>query len=122
MLNNSRPCLFQLQYNQLTASPFFAPPQRAVEEALDPSKEQIMMLNNGCLCCTVRDDLVDMLNTLVRSGSGLGHAAVLCYHLFAASACHSPVDLLNMLVRGAAVAGWLGQHCSAAGRQPSNLH
>lgn len=38
----------------------------AVEEALDPSKEQIMMLNNGCLCCTVRDDLVDMLNKLVR--------------------------------------------------------
>ncbi|PRW21134.1 putative GTP-binding -like isoform A [Chlorella sorokiniana] len=36
----------------------------SVEEALDPSKEQIMMLNNGCLCCTVRDDLVDMLNTL----------------------------------------------------------
>ncbi|KAI7840554.1 hypothetical protein COHA_005709 [Chlorella ohadii] len=36
----------------------------SVEEALDPSKEQIMMLNNGCLCCTVRDDLVDMLNKL----------------------------------------------------------
>ncbi|EFN52681.1 hypothetical protein CHLNCDRAFT_138656 [Chlorella variabilis] len=36
----------------------------AVEESLDPGAEQIMMLNNGCLCCTVRDDLVSMLNTL----------------------------------------------------------
>ena len=25
-----------------------------------------MMLNNGCLCCTVREDLVQMLNKLVR--------------------------------------------------------
>jgi G3E family GTPase len=36
-----------------------------VEESLDPKAEQIMMLNNGCLCCTVRDDLVKMLGTLV---------------------------------------------------------
>ncbi|KAL4855563.1 COBW domain-containing protein 2 [Chlorella vulgaris] len=36
----------------------------AVEESLDPKAEQIMMLNNGCLCCTVRDDLVKMLGTL----------------------------------------------------------
>ncbi|KAL4420551.1 hypothetical protein ABPG75_010207 [Micractinium tetrahymenae] len=36
----------------------------SVEEELDPSKEQILMLNNGCLCCTVRDDLVEMLNRL----------------------------------------------------------
>ena len=25
----------------------------------------IMMLNNGCLCCTVKDDLLDMLEELV---------------------------------------------------------
>jgi len=31
---------------------------------LDPDNEQILMLNNGCLCCTVRDDLVQMLNKL----------------------------------------------------------
>ena len=45
-------------------------------EALDPAKEQIMMLNNGCLCCTVRDDLVDMLNTLVSEGAGGGGLCV----------------------------------------------
>lgn len=33
----------------------------SVGEALDPKAEQILMLNNGCLCCTVRDDLVEML-------------------------------------------------------------
>jgi G3E family GTPase len=38
-----------------------------VKEDLDGGEEQIMMLNNGCLCCTVRDDLVKMLNTLVRT-------------------------------------------------------
>ena len=42
----------------------------AVEAALDPSKEQILVLNNGCLCCTVRDDLVEMLHQLVKGGGG----------------------------------------------------
>ena len=36
---------------------------------LDGREEsRIMMLNNGCLCCTVREDLVGMLKELV------GHA------------------------------------------------
>lgn len=61
----------------------------SIREDLEPGQEQIMMLNNGCLCCTVRDDLVDMLNRLVSlgtpvclvhhgsavQGSGLGPAA-----------------------------------------------
>lgn len=47
-----------------TPSPPHLPPP-TVAENLDPSKEQIMMLNNGCLCCTVRDDLVGMLEQLV---------------------------------------------------------
>ena len=29
--------------------------------------QQIMMLNNGCLCCTVKDDLIRMLGELVCS-------------------------------------------------------
>lgn len=38
----------------------------SVREDLAPGDEQILMLNNGCLCCTVRDDLVQMLTKLVR--------------------------------------------------------
>jgi hypothetical protein len=37
----------------------------SVREDLAPGDEQILMLNNGCLCCTVRDDLVQMLTKLV---------------------------------------------------------
>ena len=29
--------------------------------------ENIMMLNNGCLCCTVRGDLVEMIEELVNT-------------------------------------------------------
>ena len=39
----------------------------SVQESLDPNEEQIMMLNNGCICCTVRSDLVNMLTTLVKT-------------------------------------------------------
>ena len=38
----------------------------AFKENLEGSEQQIMMLNNGCLCCTVKDDLLDMLEELVR--------------------------------------------------------
>jgi len=33
--------------------------------------EDILMLNNGCLCCTVRSDLVDMLTKLAREKKGV---------------------------------------------------
>jgi G3E family GTPase len=36
----------------------------AFKENVD-GDQTIMMLNNGCLCCTVRDDLLDMLGELV---------------------------------------------------------
>jgi G3E family GTPase len=32
--------------------------------------EDIMMLNNGCLCCTVRGDLVRMIGELVNRKKG----------------------------------------------------
>lgn len=32
--------------------------------------EDIMMLNNGCLCCTVRGDLVRMIGELVDKKKG----------------------------------------------------
>lgn len=31
------------------------------------SNEEIVMVNNGCLCCTVRGDLVKMLLELVKN-------------------------------------------------------
>lgn len=36
----------------------------------DNGEEDIMLLNNGCLCCTVRGDLVDMLGKLVTERKG----------------------------------------------------
>jgi G3E family GTPase len=39
----------------------------SLKEDLDPNAEQILMLNNGCICCTVRSDLVNMLSTLIRT-------------------------------------------------------
>lgn len=48
------------------------------KDTLPDSGEQIMMLNNGCMCCTVRDDLVNMLNDLVC------HVACFCDHVFCA--------------------------------------
>ena len=33
--------------------------------------EDIMLLNNGCLCCTVRSDLVEMLTRLVKERRGM---------------------------------------------------
>ena len=38
----------------------------SARDTLGDGEQQIMMLNNGCLCCTVRDDLVKMLAELVR--------------------------------------------------------
>lgn len=32
--------------------------------------EDIVMLNNGCLCCTVRGDLVRMIAELVNTNKG----------------------------------------------------
>ncbi len=36
-----------------------------VSSATDVS-EDVMLLNNGCLCCTVRDDLIKMIGGLVE--------------------------------------------------------
>jgi hypothetical protein len=38
----------------------------AKKEILEGSNDTIMQLSNGCLCCTVREDLINALNRLVR--------------------------------------------------------
>lgn len=35
------------------------------KDTLPDSGDQIMMLNNGCMCCTVKEDLLRMLSELV---------------------------------------------------------
>lgn len=45
-------------------------------DVLADGEQQIMMLNNGCLCCTVRDDLVKMLGELVSAR--LSHSQAAC--------------------------------------------
>lgn len=39
-------------------------------EAKTSGAEDIIMLNNGCLCCTVRGDLVRMISELVKKKKG----------------------------------------------------
>ena len=41
----------------------------ASKDTLPDSGDQIMMLNNGCMCCSVKEDLVLMLNDLVSSAA-----------------------------------------------------
>lgn len=51
------------------------------------SNEEIVMVNNGCLCCTVRGDLVKMLLELVtKKGDKFDHIVIettgnLIFHL-----------------------------------------
>lgn len=64
----------------------------ASSQKLDGKEEaRIMMLNNGCLCCTVRDDLVDMLSELVGLCMGDRYSSTW------SSACHQ-LQLLVMHV------------------------
>lgn len=53
--------------------------------------EDIIMLNNGCLCCTVRGDLVRMISELVAKKKGkfdhivietTGKRLFICIHIF----------------------------------------
>lgn len=58
----------------------------ASKESLPDSGDQIMMLNNGCMCCTVKEDLVEMLNDLVSS-LGLLHRHLVCILISSANVC-----------------------------------
>ncbi|KAL6774174.1 hypothetical protein ACKKBG_A24030 [Auxenochlorella protothecoides x Auxenochlorella symbiontica] len=90
----------------------------SIREDLEPGQEQIMMLNNGCLCCTVRDDLVDMLNRLIErrdqfdriviETTGLANPAPIIQTFFIEEsvAINMKLDGLVTLVRGA-LCDWL---------------
>jgi G3E family GTPase len=48
----------------------------ASSETLDGTTDSITMLNNGCLCCTVRDDLVIALNKLWERRDSIDHIII----------------------------------------------
>lgn len=54
-------CLSALQFGEIDIDSELV----ASKDTLPDSGDQIMMLNNGCMCCTVKEDLVVMLNDLV---------------------------------------------------------
>ncbi|KAL6760039.1 hypothetical protein V8C86DRAFT_3090655 [Haematococcus lacustris] len=41
-------------------------------EVVEGSQDTVMQLSNGCLCCTVRDDLIQALNRLVGGAAAAG--------------------------------------------------
>lgn len=45
-------------------------------EVLEGSGDSITMLNNGCLCCTVREDLVKALNKLYERRDKIDHIII----------------------------------------------
>lgn len=55
--------LFTLQFGEVDIDGSLVAAQTA-------GAEDIMMLNNGCLCCTVRGDLVRMIGELVNRKKG----------------------------------------------------
>lgn len=44
--------------------------------AQQQGEEDIIMLNNGCLCCTVRGDLVRMLGDLIKRKDKFDHIII----------------------------------------------
>ena len=43
---------------------------------LEGTGEQVTLLSNGCLCCTVRDDLVRALNSLWERRETIDHVII----------------------------------------------
>lgn len=55
--------------------------------------EDIVMVNNGCLCCTVRGDLVKMLLKLVKEkGDRFDHIVIETTGMFCASSQFLPAQ------------------------------
>ena len=65
-----------------------------------PDSGQIMMLNNGCMCCTVKDDLVNMLTDLASIFSSnvyflYAHMAQMCFVFVVNMQCSSDCLSIN---------------------------
>jgi G3E family GTPase len=45
-------------------------------QLVTPTAETIVELNNGCVCCTVRGDLIEALNRLIQSGSAFDRVII----------------------------------------------
>ena len=56
------PCLSFQQFGEIDIDSELV----AKQELLEGTSDTITQLANGCLCCTVRDDLIKALNNLVR--------------------------------------------------------
>lgn len=52
-------CFFQWQFGEVDVD-------GSLVASHSTSSDEIIMVNNGCLCCTVRGDLVKMLLELVK--------------------------------------------------------
>ncbi|KAL6760024.1 CobW/HypB/UreG, nucleotide-binding domain-containing protein [Haematococcus lacustris] len=46
------------------------------QEVVEGSRDTVMQLSNGCLCCTVRDDLIQALNRLYDRRSEFDHIVI----------------------------------------------
>ncbi|GFH19230.1 CobW C-terminal domain-containing protein [Haematococcus lacustris] len=47
-----------------------------VVKVVEGSRDTVMQLSNGCLCCTVRDDLIQALNRLYDRRSEFDHIVI----------------------------------------------
>ena len=61
---------------------------------IEKSNEDIIELNNGCMCCVVRSDIEDSINKLLESKKDIN------YILVEASGLSSPIPIINTLMSG----------------------
>ena len=69
--------------------------EQAIDNDLvEVSSEQMMLLNNGCLCCVLRGDLQETLRELfVKRRTGEKRGVAIELRLFAAAGINSPVAM-----------------------------
>ena len=81
---------------------------------VERSSEDVVLLNSGCLCCTVRGDIVDTLTNLFVDRVK-GKVPFFTRVAIETIGLADPAPILHTLVtdfdrRGAVCAGWCGHH------------